>query len=219
MFLTCKLKAYCSYVLEFCFLYSSASFPLKYFYLILCFPFSTMMTFSYHRGMCFMGSHLTLPDPNCYKAPSLLVPLCLVQMSIVNPYGGFCAFGMLPSQPAAPLSPSPLSLNLNSSCSDADAIALLLAWWCVECSNTPETLINERVFPAGRSACRQWMGGGRRGARLVLEHTLCILPFTLSCSSKPRPPCRSGGGLGCLGGAKRRNWVWQDLHHKLSAEC
>lgn len=110
MFLTCKLKAYCSYILEFCFLYSSASFPLKYFYLVLYFPFSTMMTFSYHRGMCFMGSHSTLPDPNCYKAPSPLVPLCLVQMSIVNPYGGFCAFGMLPSQQQlCPHLPCPLT--------------------------------------------------------------------------------------------------------------
>lgn len=108
MFLTCKLKTYCSYILEFWFLYSSASFPLIYLYLIPYLPSATMMAFSYHKGMCFMGSLLTLPD--CYKAPSPLVPLCLVQMSMVGPYGGCCAFWDA-SQPASSTS-VPISLVL-----------------------------------------------------------------------------------------------------------
>lgn len=55
MFLTCKLNAYCSYILEFCFLYSSASFPLNYFYLVLYFPFFHHDDFLLSQGDVFYG--------------------------------------------------------------------------------------------------------------------------------------------------------------------
>lgn len=99
-----------------------------YLYLISYLPSSTMIAFSSQReqnkvsAVCFMGSHLILPD-------SPFLEGCFPSGTFVCGTDGYgrplqrvlCFWNA--SQPA-PLAPSPSSLNPNSSCSDAKVITL-----------------------------------------------------------------------------------------------
>lgn len=123
---------------------------------------------------------------------------------------------------AAPPAPSPSSLNPNSSCSDGNVITHFSqrggAWSFQICSLIRPPGVHSRLTTL---CVYVGMGGeGMPGSGAYAVHPAGLQPCFNSWSFlKASSPCRSGESLGCLGGAKRRDRVWQDLHHKLSAEC
>lgn len=192
-----------------------------YLYLISYLPSSMIITFSFHREQKEASAVLFEFPLNPAWSPIIRRLLSLWYLWAwyrwvwQSPAEGPV---LLDASQAVPPAPSPPSLNPNSSCSDANVITHFFqrgdAWSSQICSLIRPPGVCSRLT----TLCVH--GEGMPGSGAYAVHPAGLQPCFNSWSFlTASSPCRSGESLGCLGGAKRRNRVWQDLHHKLSAEC
>lgn len=179
--------------------------------------------------LCFLSSHLILPELPLWEGSCPSGTFVLGTDEYDRALQRVLCFW--DASQVLPPAPSPSSLSLNSSCSDANVVTHFFQpdGWKMDGSDAWSFQICSLIRPPGvysrliTQCAYAELAGGRRehaGSGAYAVHPASLQACFNSWSFlKASSPCRTGESLGCLGGPKRCNRVWQDLHHKLSAEC